>query len=279
MPVEAAPTTVLDVRRRFTHNIETLGEMSCNPPAGIGGIGKDWSVKTTPWAEQGSVDGGGPDAHAEWTPAGACGPINALRLCTFKIARRQTGKTENSVIFQGGRDDLDWRQIPSKVWYFQNGKHFQHFGCSLRGTFSTAQFISVCSNHQAGRMAIPRPIVSLRNRRKSACRWGSEDPVRLPGHRWKDDHFAGVLRQTNGDKVPYFPGISPWLIPNRFPKRSPEPIPVLQQRLFFGKPDVSDKIPGAIVGVAGPCCPFSAETKIVWIQRKRQPSDIFEPEG
>ena len=100
----------------LTHNIETLGQMSCNPS--IGGIGKGHLVKEID-ALGGAMAAAADEAGIQFRILnGSKGPaVRATRAqadrVLYKAAiRRRLENQPNLWLFQGACDDLDRRRRP-----------------------------------------------------------------------------------------------------------------------------------------------------------------------
>ena len=159
----------------LTHNIETLGEMSCNPS--IGGIGKGHLVREIDamgGAMGSAADMGGIQMRTLNDSKGPAVRSTRAQIDRnlYKIAMR--GKLENQKnldIFQEAADDLILEADTVKgvvSCTARSGRRSSADSSALRlfsprGLSSTVLSISVCSTIRQDAWAILRPSVSLRN--------------------------------------------------------------------------------------------------------------------
>ena len=197
----------------LTHNIETLGQMSCNPS--IGGIGKGHLVKEID-ALGGVMAEAADEAGIHFRILnGSKGPaVRATRAqadrVLYKAAiRRRVENQSNLWLFQGACDDLIVSGDRISGVVTQVGIRFDASSVVLTaGTFLDGKMHVGLNHHAAGRAGDP-PAVALSARLKELKlpqgRLKTGTPPRLDG---RSIDFARLVKQP-GDGVPGADGAAP----------------------------------------------------------------------
>ncbi|MAR92608.1 MAG: tRNA uridine-5-carboxymethylaminomethyl(34) synthesis enzyme MnmG [Pseudomonadales bacterium] len=267
----------------LTHNIETLGQMSCNPA--IGGIGKSHLVK-----EIDALDG----AMARATDRGGIqfrtlnsrkGPaVRATRAqadrVLYKAAVREILENQPHLeIFQQGADDLIIEGETVKGVVTNMGVRF--FACSVvltAGTFLGGKIHIGLDNHAGGRAGDP-PSIALANRLRElplrVDRLKTGTPPRIDA---KSVDFSVMTEQPGdtplpvmsylGDVAEHPRQISCWITHTN--ERTHE--------IIRGGLDRSPMYTGVIEGIGPRYCP-SIEDKIHRFADKSSHQIFIEPEG
>lgn len=267
----------------LTHNIETLGQMSCNPA--IGGIGKSHLVK-----EIDALDG----AMAKATDKGGIqfrilnsrkGPaVRATRAqadrILYKAAIREILENQpNLDLFQQAADDLIVEQDQVKGVVTQTGiRFFAEQVVLTAGTFLGGVIHIGLDNHSGGRAGDP-PSIALANRLRelplNVDRLKTGTPPRIDA---RSVDFS-VMQEQPGDAptpVMSFMGSlddHPQQISCYITHTNEKTHDILRQGL-----DRSPMYTGVIEGVGPRYCP-SIEDKIMRFADKNQHQIFVEPEG
>ncbi|MEN9630081.1 MAG: tRNA uridine-5-carboxymethylaminomethyl(34) synthesis enzyme MnmG, partial [Pseudomonadota bacterium] len=278
----------------LTHNIETLGQMSCNPS--IGGIGKGHLVKEID-ALGGAMAAATDDAGIQFRILnGSKGPaVRATRAqadrVLYKAAiRRRLENQPNLWLFQQAVDDLmlEGDRVVGAVT--QIGLRFRARAVVLTaGTFLDGRIHVGLQNHAAGRAGDP-PAVSLSARLKELKlpqgRLKTGTPPRLDG---RTIDFARLQEQP-GDGMPGSDGAAPATPmpvfsflgrPEQHPQQMPCWITHTNERtheIIRSGFDRSPMFTGVIEGVGPRYCP-SIEDKVNRFADKDSHQIFLEPEG
>ncbi|WIM04886.1 MAG: tRNA uridine-5-carboxymethylaminomethyl(34) synthesis enzyme MnmG [Candidatus Nitricoxidivorans perseverans] len=267
----------------LTHNIETLGAMSCNPS--IGGIGKGHLVKEID-ALGGAMAAATDEAGIQFRILNASkGPaVRATRAQADRSLYRQAIRTRleshpNLTLFQQAADDLivEGDRVTGVVT--QLGIRFEAPSVVLTaGTFLNGLVHVGLENYRAGRFGDPPSLVlaqRLRELQLPAGRLKTGTPPRLDG---KTIDFSVMERQPGDDPVPVFSFLGN---PTRHPRQIPCWITHTNARthdIIRGGLDRSPMFTGAIEGVGPRYCP-SIEDKIHKFAGKDSHQVFLEPEG
>ena len=197
----------------LTHNIETLGQMSCNPS--IGGIGKGHLVKEVD-ALGGAMAAATDEAGIQFRILnGSKGPaVRATRAQADRVLyraaiRRRLENQPNLWLFQQAVDDLMLEGDRVTGAITQIGLRFRARAVVLTaGTFLDGRIHVGLQNYAAGRAGDP-PAVSLSARLKEMKlpqgRLKTGTPPRLDG---RSINFAQLVEQP-GDGMPGVDGSAP----------------------------------------------------------------------
>ena len=268
----------------LTHNIETLGQMSCNPS--IGGIGKGHLVKEVD-ALGGAMAAATDEAGIQFRILnGSKGPaVRATRAqadrILYKAAIRQRIENQpNLWLFQGACDDLilEGDRIAGAIT--QVGIRFKSRAVVLTaGTFLDGKIHVGLQSHSAGRAGDP-PAVALSARLKELKlpqgRLKTGTPPRLDG---RSIDF-GVLTEQPGDADPV-PVFSFMGDASQHPRQVPCWITHTNARtheIIRSGFDRSPMFTGLIDGVGPRYCP-SIEDKVNRFADKDSHQIFLEPEG
>ncbi len=278
----------------LTHNIETLGQMSCNPS--IGGIGKGHLVKEVD-ALGGAMAAATDESGIQFRILnGSKGPaVRATRAQADRILykaaiRRRLENQTNLWIFQQAVDDLmvEGDRVVGAVT--QIGVRFRARAVVLTaGTFLDGKVHVGLQNHPAGRAGDP-PAVSLSARLKELRlpqgRLKTGTPPRIDG---RSIDFSKCIEQP-GDGMPGTDGSPPTgPIPvfsflgsaDQHPQQLPCWITATNERTHDVLRSGFDRSPmftGVIEGVGPRYCP-SIEDKINRFADKDSHQIFLEPEG
>jgi len=267
----------------LTHNIETLGALSCNPS--IGGIGKGHLVKEVD-ALGGAMALAADEAGIQFrTLNSSKGPaVRATRVqadrVLYKAAIRQRLENQpNLTLFQQAVDDLlleGDRVVGVKT---QLGIVFGGRAVVLTaGTFLAGLVHVGLENFQAGRMGDP-PAVSLAARLRElnlpAGRLKTGTPPRIDG---RTIDYSQTQIQSGDDPAPAFsfmgdPATHPAQRPCWITQTTPQ-----THEIIRGGLDRSPMYSGIIEGVGPRYCP-SIEDKITRFADKASHQIFLEPEG
>ena len=271
----------------LTHNIETLGQMSCNPA--IGGIGKGHLVKEID-AMGGimarAADRGGIQfriLNSRKGPAVRATRAQADRML-YKAAIRQALENQpNLSIFQQAVDDLiissDGQGERVSGVVTQMGLKFHARAVVLTvGTFLGGKIHIGESHHSGGRAGDPPSITLARRLRDLPFRVGrlkTGTPPRIDG---RSIDYAGLQEQPGDDPVPVFSfrgsaGEHPRQISCHITHTNTR-----THEIIRGGLDRSPMYSGVIEGVGPRYCP-SIEDKIVRFADKESHQIFIEPEG
>ena len=268
----------------LTHNIETLGQMSCNPS--IGGIGKGHLVKEVD-ALGGAMAAAADEAGIQFRILnGSKGPaVRATRVQADRILYKRAirGRLENQPnlsIFQQAVDDLilDGDRVVGAVT--QAGIRVRGRTVVLTaGTFLNGLIHIGLENYAAGRAGDP-PAISLARRLKELQlpqgRLKTGTPPRLDG---RTIDFSSCHEQPGDlDPVPVFsflgtPGQHPAQVPCWITHTNASTHEIIRANL-----DRSPMYSGVIEGVGPRYCP-SIEDKIHRFADKASHQIFLEPEG
>ncbi len=278
----------------LTHNIETLGQMSCNPS--IGGIGKGHLVKEVD-ALGGAMALATDEAGIQFRmlnsskgPAVRATRAQADRVLYKAAIRRRLENQPNLWLFQGACDDLLLQGERVSGVVTQVGIRFAATTVVLTaGTFLDGRIHVGLQNHSAGRAGDP-PAVALSARLKELKlpqgRLKTGTPPRLDG---RSIDFS-VLMPQPGDGVPSADG-SP--ATTKMPVFSfmgsaaqhPEQVPcwithtnARTHEIIRAGFDRSPMFTGLIDGVGPRYCP-SIEDKVNRFADKDSHQIFLEPEG
>ena len=268
----------------LTHNIETLGQMSCNPS--IGGIGKGHLVKEVD-ALGGAMAAATDEAGIQFRILnGSKGPaVRATRAqadrVLYKAAIRQRLENQpNLWLFQGACDDLilEGDRIAGAVT--QVGVRFKSRSVVLTaGTFLDGKIHVGLQSHSAGRAGDP-PAVALSARLKELKlpqgRLKTGTPPRLDG---RSIDF-GKLSEQAGDANPV-PVFSFMGSAAQHPRQVPCWITHTNARtheIIRAGFDRSPMFTGLIDGVGPRYCP-SIEDKVNRFADRDSHQIFLEPEG
>lgn len=267
----------------LTHNIETLGQMSCNPA--IGGIGKGHLVKEVD-AMGGemakAIDQGGIQfrtLNARKGPAVRATRAQADRAL-YKQAIRSTLENQvNLSIFQQAVDDLIVEQGRAVGVVTQLGLRFKAKTVVLTvGTFLGGKIHVGQINHAGGRAGDP-PSIALANRLRELPfrveRLKTGTPPRIDG---KSVDYSKMEEQPGDTPTPVFSfmghaGQHPRQIPCHITHTSEKTRDIILDNI-----DKSAMYSGAIEGVGPRYCP-SIEDKMVRFADKPTHQIFVEPEG
>ena len=267
----------------LTHNIETLGQMSCNPA--IGGIGKGHLVKEID-ALGGIMARAADRAGIQWRTLNASkGPAVRATRCQadralYKAFVRQTLETQpNLSIFQQSVDDLtlDGNRVTGVVT--QMGLRFSAATVVLTaGTFLAGKIHVGFANYAGGRAGDPpaqRLAERLREMPLQVDRLKTGTPPRIDG---RSIDFTGLQEQPGDDPRPVFSfmgssadhpaQVSCWI--THTSERTHE--------IIRGALDRSPLYSGKIEGIGPRYCP-SIEDKVVRFAEKASHQIFIEPEG
>ena len=278
----------------LTHNIETLGQMSCNPS--ICGIGKGHLVKEVD-ALGGAMAAATDEAGIQFRILnGSKGPaVHATRAQADRILykaaiRRRLENQPNLWLFQGACDDLMLEGDRVAGAITQVGIRFKARAVVLTaGTFLDGRIHVGLQSHSAGRAGDP-PAVALSARLKELKlpqgRLKTGTPPRLDG---RSIDFS-VLTEQPGDGVPG-PGGAPASTPmpvfsfmgdaSQHPRQLPCWITHTNARtheIIRAGFDRSPMFTGLIDGVGPRYCP-SIEDKVNRFADKDSHQIFLEPEG
>jgi tRNA uridine 5-carboxymethylaminomethyl modification enzyme len=268
----------------LTHNIETLGQMSCNPS--IGGIGKGHLVKEVD-ALGGAMAAATDEAGIQFRILnGSKGPaVRATRAQADRILykaaiRRRLENQPNLWLFQGACDDLilEGDRVAGAVT--QVGIRFMARAVVLTaGTFLDGKIHVGLESHSAGRAGDP-PAVALSARLKELKlpqgRLKTGTPPRLDG---RSIDFSVLVPQPGDlDPVPVFSFMGD---ASQHPRQVPCWITHTNARtheIIRGGFDRSPMFTGLIDGVGPRYCP-SIEDKVNRFADKESHQIFLEPEG
>ena len=267
----------------LTHNIETLGAMSCNPS--IGGIGKGHLVK--------EVDAlGGAMAivtdlagiqfrilNSSKGPAVRATRAQADRILYKAAMRGLLENQPNLTLFQQAVDDLVLEGDRVAGVRTQLGIVFKARSVVLTtGTFLAGLIHVGLENYQAGRMGDP-PAVSLAARLRELAlpvgRLKTGTPPRIDG---RSIDFSVMQEQPGDDPAPVFSfmgtrAMHPRQLPCWITGTNANTHEIIRQGL-----DRSPLYTGVIAGVGPRYCP-SIEDKITRFADKDGHNVFLEPEG
>ena len=267
----------------LTHNIETLGQMSCNPS--IGGIGKGHLVK--------EVDSLGGAMAAATDEAGiqfrilnsSKGPaVRATRAQADRVLYRQAIRSRlenqpNLWLFQQAVDDLILEQDRVVGVVTQLGLRFRAKSVVLTaGTFLAGLVHVGQSNYQAGRAGDPPSITlaqRLREFKLPVKRFKTGTPPRIDG---RSLDYSVMVEQPGDDPAPAFSFLGSSA---QHPRQLPCWITQTNLRthdIIRGGLDRSPLYTGVIEGVGPRYCP-SIEDKIMRFSGKDSHQIFVEPEG
>ena len=268
----------------LTHNIETLGQMSCNPS--IGGIGKGHLVKEVD-ALGGAMASATDEAGIQFRILnGSKGPaVRATRAQADRILykaaiRHRLENQPNLTLFQQAVDDLivEGDRVVGAVT--QVGIRFRARAVVLTaGTFLDGRIHVGLQNHAGGRAGDP-PAVSLSARLKELKlpqgRLKTGTPPRLDG---RTIDFSKLTEQPGDlDPVPVFSFMGH---ASQHPRQLPCWITHTNERtheIIRSGFDRSPMFTGVIEGVGPRYCP-SIEDKINRFADKDSHQIFLEPEG
>lgn len=267
----------------LTHNIETLGQMSCNPS--VGGIGKGHLVKEIDalgGAMASATDQGGIQfriLNSSKGPAVRATRAQADRVLYKAAIRQRLENQPNLWLFQQAVDDiiLDGDRATGVVT--QLGLRFESKAVVLTaGTFLGGLIHVGMSNYQAGRAGDP-PSISLAARLREiglpVGRLKTGTPPRIDG---RTIDYSVMQEQPGDNPVPVFSflgnvaqhpvQVSCWITHTN--ERTHE---IIRSGL-----DRSPMYTGVIEGVGPRYCP-SVEDKIHRFADKESHQIFLEPEG
>ena len=267
----------------LTHNIETLGAMSCNPS--IGGIGKGHLVKEVDalgGAMAAATDEGGIQfriLNASKGPAVRATRAQADRVLYKAAIRRRLENQPKLWLFQQAVDDLTVFGDRVTGVVTQIGLRFEAPAVVLTaGTFLNGLVHVGMQNYSAGRAGDP-PAISLGQRLKELAlpqgRLKTGTPPRLDA---RTIDFSVMTVQPGDDPVPVFSflghaGQHPRQLPCWMTQTNERTHDVIRANL-----DRSPMYSGVIEGVGPRYCP-SIEDKIHRFADKDQHNIFLEPEG
>ena len=267
----------------LTHNIETLGQMSCNPS--IGGIGKGHLVKEVDalgGAMAAATDEGGIQfriLNSSKGPAVRATRAQADRVLYKAAIRRKLENQQNLWLFQQAVDDiiLDGERAAGVVT--QLGLRFAGKSVVLTaGTFLGGLVHVGLKNYSAGRAGDP-PSISLAARLREiglpAGRLKTGTPPRIDG---RTIDYSVMTVQPGDDPVPVFSFLGnvaqhPAQLPCWITHTNERTHEIIRSGL-----DRSPMYTGVIEGVGPRYCP-SVEDKIHRFADKESHQIFLEPEG
>lgn len=267
----------------LTHNIETLGQMSCNPS--IGGIGKGHLVKEVDalgGAMAAATDEGGIQfriLNASKGPAVRATRAQADRVLYKAAIRRRLENQPNLWLFQQAVDDILLQGDRVTGVVTQLGLKFEARSVVLTaGTFLAGLVHVGLSNYQAGRAGDP-PALSLAHRLRElglpAGRLKTGTPPRIDG---RTIDYSVMEVQPGDVPVPVFSFLGtaaqhPAQLPCWITHTNEKTHDIIRAGL-----DRSPMYTGVIEGVGPRYCP-SVEDKITRFAGKDSHQIFLEPEG
>ena len=267
----------------LTHNVETLGQMSCNPA--IGGIGKGHLVKEIDalgglMAQ--AIDKSGIQfriLNASKGPAVRATRAQADRVLYKQAVRQTLESTENLKIFQQAVDDLIVENEIVTGVITQMGLKFKAKAVVLTvGTFLGGRIHIGLSNYEGGRAGDP-PANALSKRLRdlpfNVKRLKTGTPPRIDG---KTIDYSQLQAQPGDDPVPVFSFLGkkedhPAQVSCYITYTSEKTHDIIRSGL-----DRSPMYSGVIEGVGPRYCP-SIEDKVVRFADKSTHQLFIEPEG
>ena len=267
----------------LTHNIETLGQMSCNPS--IGGIGKGHLVKEVDalgGAMAAATDEGGIQfriLNASKGPAVRATRAQADRVLYKAAIRKRLENQPNLWLFQQAVDDLTVVGDRVTGVVTQIGLRFEAPAVVLTaGTFLNGLIHVGLQNYSAGRAGDP-PAISLGQRLKELAlpqgRLKTGTPPRLDA---RTIDFSVMEEQPGDNPVPVFSFLGKT---SQHPRQLPCWITNTNSRthdIIRANLDRSPMYSGVIEGVGPRYCP-SIEDKIHRFADKDSHHVFLEPEG
>ena len=267
----------------LTHNIETLGQMSCNPS--IGGIGKGHLVKEVDalgGAMAAATDEGGIQfriLNASKGPAVRATRAQADRVLYKAAIRRRLENQPSLWLFQQAVDDLTVVGDRVTGVVTQIGLRFEAPAVVLTaGTFLNGLIHVGMQNYSAGRAGDP-PAISLGQRLKELAlpqgRLKTGTPPRLDA---RTIDFSVMEEQPGDNPVPVFSFLGQ---ASQHPRQLPCWITSTNSRthdIIRANLDRSPMYSGVIEGVGPRYCP-SIEDKIHRFADKDSHHVFLEPEG
>ena len=267
----------------LTHNIETLGQMSCNPS--IGGIGKGHLVKEIDalgGAMAAATDEGGIQfriLNSSKGPAVRATRAQADRVLYKAAIRRRLENQENLWLFQQAVDDIILKGDRAAGVVTQLGLRFAAKSVVLTaGTFLGGLVHVGLKNYSAGRAGDP-PSISLAARLREiglpAGRLKTGTPPRIDG---RTIDYSVMTVQPGDDPVPVFSFMGnaaqhPAQLPCWITHTNARTHDIIRSGL-----DRSPMYTGVIEGVGPRYCP-SVEDKIHRFADKESHQIFLEPEG
>lgn len=267
----------------LTHNLETLGAMSCNPS--IGGIGKGHLVKEID-ALGGAMAEATDEAGIQFRilnsskgPAVRATRAQADRVLYRQAIRSRLEKLPNLTVFAQACDDLllDGDRVAGVV--SQLGVRFAARAVVLTtGTFLNGLIHVGLTNYTGGRMGDP-PALSLAARLRDlqlpVGRLKTGTPPRLDG---RTIDFSVMVEQHSDDPLPVFSFLGdaaqhPQQLPCWITSTNLQTHAIIRANL-----DRSPMYTGVIEGVGPRYCP-SIEDKIHRFAAKDSHNIFLEPEG
>ena len=267
----------------ITHNIDTLGQMSCNPS--IGGIGKGHLVKEID--ALGGVMAKAADQagihfrmlNASKGPAVRATRAQADRVLYRKAIKHHLENQDNLSIFQQPVDDLIIKEDQVQGVVTESGIHFYAKSVILTaGTFLDGVVHVGLKNYQAGRAGDPSSKTlaqRLNQLNLPVGRLKTGTPPRIDG---RSIDYSVMEEQPGDVPTPYFSLQSPLLV-------HPEQISCwithtnsATHNIIRSGLDRSPMYTGVIEGVGPRYCP-SIEDKIHRFADKDSHQIFLEPEG
>ncbi|MBB71754.1 MAG: tRNA uridine-5-carboxymethylaminomethyl(34) synthesis enzyme MnmG [Legionellales bacterium] len=267
----------------LTHNIETLGQMSCNPA--IGGIGKGHLVKEID--ALGGIMAKAADKagiqfrilNASKGPAVRATRAQADRVLYKQAIREALENQPNLAIFQQAVTDLIVEQGRASGVVTQMGLRFRARSVVLTvGTFLGGKIHIGQSNYQGGRAGDP-PSIALAERLRECPfrvdRLKTGTPPRIDG---RSIDYSSMTVQPGDTPTPVFSFMGdgrdhPAQIPCHITYTNQHTHELIQQGL-----SQSPMYTGVIEGVGPRYCP-SIEDKVVRFADKDAHQIFVEPEG
>jgi tRNA uridine 5-carboxymethylaminomethyl modification enzyme len=267
----------------LTHNIETIGQMSCNPA--IGGIGKGHLVREID-ALGGAMAVAADHAGIQWRTLNASkGPAVRATRCQadrvlYKAAiRRRVETQDNLSLFQQAVDELVVEGGRAVGVRTQTGLEFRAAAVVLTaGTFLAGKIHVGLTQHAAGRAGDPPAMKlaeTLRELPFAVGRLKTGTPPRIDG---RTIDYAALAEQPGDDPAPVFSFLGSRA---EHPRQVSCWITHTSERthaLIRGALDRSPLYSGVIEGTGPRYCP-SIEDKVVRFADKTSHQIFIEPEG
>lgn len=267
----------------LTHNIETLGQMSCNPA--IGGVGKGHLVKEVD-AMGGVMALAADEAGIQFRILNSSKgyAVQATRAQADRMLYRQAIRSRieaqpNLWIFQQAVDDLIIRDDRVTGVVTQLGIHFSGETVVLTaGTFLSGRVHVGLTNYQAGRAGDPPSLslaAKLRELDLPVGRLKTGTPPRIHGD---SIDYSALAMQPGDVPVPVFSfmgsaELHPRQVPCWITHTNAETHDIIRGGL-----DRSPMYTGVIEGVGPRYCP-SIEDKVTRFSEKTSHQIFLEPEG